>query len=48
MAKRNTQLLGQNSIFTPEVMDDIHIKSQLGRYRMRGMALMKKFLTGMI
>ena len=42
MAKRNTQLLGQNSIFTPEVMDDIHIKSQLGRYRMRGMALMKK------
>ena len=31
MAKRNTQLLGQNSIFTPEVMDDIHIKSQLGR-----------------
>ena len=42
MSKRNTQLLGQNSIFTPEVMDDIHIKSQLGRYRMRGMALMKK------
>ena len=23
-------------------MDDIHIKAQLGRYRMRGMALMKK------
>ena len=42
MSKRNTQLLGQNSIFTPEVMDDIHIKAQLGRYRMRGMALMKK------
>ena len=42
MTKRNTQLLGKNSIFTPEVMDDIHIKSQLGRYRMRGMALMKK------
>jgi glutamate synthase domain-containing protein 2 len=42
MTKRNTQLLGKNSIFTPEVMDDIHIKAQLGRYRMRGMALMKK------
>ncbi len=28
--------------FTPEVIDDIHIKAQLGRYRMRGMALMKK------
>ena len=48
MSKRNTQLLGQNSIFTPEVMDDIHIKAQLGRYRMRGMALMKKFPIGMI
>ena len=35
-------LLGQNAIFTPDVINDIHIKSQLGRYRMRGMALMKK------
>ena len=41
-AKRNKSLLGYNSIFTPEVIDDIHIKAQLGRYRMRGMALMKK------
>ena len=31
---RNKSLLGQNSIFTPEVIDDIHIKAQLGRYRM--------------
>ena len=37
-AKRNKSLLGYNSIFTPEVIDDIHIKAQLGRYRMRGMA----------
>ena len=36
--KRNKSLLGHNAIFTPEVIDDIHIKSQLGRYRMRGMA----------
>jgi len=35
-------ILGKNSIFTPNVINDIHIKSQLGRYRMRGMALMKK------
>ena len=43
--KKNGQdksLLGQNSIFTPDIINDIHIKSQLGRYRMRGMALMKK------
>ena len=35
-------ILGRNAIFTPNVINDIHIKSQLGRYRMRGMALMKK------
>jgi len=45
---KNKSLLGQNKIFTPEVIDDIHIKAQLGRYRMRGMALMKKFLHLMI
>ena len=42
---RNKSLLGHNAIFTPEVIDDIHIKAQLGRYRMRGMALMKKIPT---
>ena len=40
--KDEQSLLGQNSIFTPDVINDIHIKSELGRYRMRGMALMKK------
>ena len=33
-SKRNKSLLGYNAIFTPEVIDDIHIKAQLGRYRM--------------
>ena len=37
-AKQDKSLLGKNSIFTPDVINDIHIKSQLGRYRMRGMA----------
>ena len=32
VASRNKSLLGHNAIFTPEVMDDIHIKSELGRY----------------
>ena len=36
------QLLGHSQIFTPEVIDDIHIKSELGRYRMRGFSLFKK------
>ena len=37
--KRNKSLLGHNAIFTPEVIDDIHIKSQLGRYRMRAVCI---------
>ena len=28
--------------FTPEVINDIHVKSELGRYRMRGFSLFKK------
>ena len=28
-SKRNKSLLGYNQIFTPEVIDDIHIKSEL-------------------
>jgi glutamate synthase domain-containing protein 2 len=38
---RNKDVLGENYLFTPRVIDDIHIKAQLGRYRMRGMALFK-------
>ena len=34
--------LGKSQIFTPEVINDIHIKSELGRYRMRGFSLFKK------
>ena len=42
-AKRNTSILGHSKIFTPEVIDDIHIKSELGRYRMRGFSLFKSW-----
>ncbi|MGQ0658463.1 MAG: FMN-binding glutamate synthase family protein [Chromatiales bacterium] len=41
-AHRNTDLLGKSFIFPPQVIDDIHIKAQLGRYRMRGFSLFKK------
>jgi len=44
---RNTSRLGQSFIFPPEVMDDIHIKSELGRYRMRGFSLFSPFQVGM-
>jgi glutamate synthase domain-containing protein 2 len=43
--KRNRYNLGKSRIFTPEVIDDIHIKSELGRYRMRGFSLFKKIPT---
>ena len=39
---RNPQVLGRNFMFPPHVIDDIHIKANLGRYRMRGMALFKQ------
>jgi hypothetical protein len=29
-------------IFTPEVINDIHMKAELGRYRMRGFSMFKK------
>ena len=35
-------ILGHSKIFTPEVIDDIHVKSELGRYRMRGFSLFKQ------
>ena len=38
---KNT-VLGRSKIFTPEVIDDIHMKSELGRYRMRGFSMFKK------
>src|ERR1700691_5473641 len=41
-AEAKRYILGSSSIFTPQVMNDIHIKSELGRYRMRGFSLFKK------
>ena len=34
-------ILGRSPIFTPEVINDIHMKSELGRYRMRGFSIFK-------
>ena len=35
-------VLGHSRIFTPEVINDIHMKAELGRYRMRGFSMFKK------
>ena len=39
---RDTNRLGNSFVFPPHVIDDIHIKAELGRYRMRGFSLFKK------
>ena len=33
------EVLGRSRIFTPEVVNDIHMKAELGRYRMRGFSV---------
>ena len=43
--KRDPYNLGKSFMFPPEVINDIHIKSELGRYRMRGFSLFKKIPT---
>ena len=40
-APGSKDVLGHSRIFTPEVINDIHIKSELGRYRMRGFSIFK-------
>src|SRR5262245_6343675 len=41
-APAGREVLGRSPIFTPEVINDIHMKSELGRYRMRGFSMFKK------
>jgi glutamate synthase domain-containing protein 2 len=41
-APSRQDVLGRSPIFTPEVINDIHVKSELGRYRMRGFSMFKK------
>ena len=45
---RDVNRIGDSFIFPPRVMDDIHIKSELGRYRMRGFHCLRKSPIGMI
>src|SRR5438445_12594454 len=40
-APSQRNVLGHSRIFTPEVINDIHVKAELGRYRMRGFSMFK-------
>ncbi len=50
------EILGRSRIFTPEVVNDIHMKAELGRYRMRGFSIyglgsppeLQKFVCGKV
>ena len=44
-AESSRHLLGKSYVFTPDVINDIHIKAELGRYRMRGFSLFKRIPT---
>ena len=41
-APAGREVIGRSPIFTPEVINDIHMKAELGRYRMRGFSMFKK------
>jgi glutamate synthase domain-containing protein 2 len=41
-APAGREVIGHSPIFTPEVINDIHMKAELGRYRMRGFSMFKK------
>src|SRR5215468_11343574 len=41
-APSQSTILGRSQIFTPPVINDIHMKAELGRYRMRGFSIFKK------
>ena len=43
--KRDKDRIGSSFMFPPHVVDDIHVKAELGRYRMRGFSLFKKIPT---
>ena len=40
--RRSARYSARSPIFTPEVINDIHMKAELGRYRMRGFSMFKK------
>ena len=38
--------LRPSQIYRPDVMEDIHIKAELGRYRFRGFGTLRRSLPG--
>src|SRR5260370_18241874 len=38
-------LVRYGQLWSPEVMEDVHIKAELGRYRIRGFSTLRKFVS---
>src|SRR5712691_9097756 len=38
-------LVRYGQLWSPEVMEDVHVKAELGRYRIRGFSTLKKFVS---
>src|SRR5258707_12899443 len=38
-------LVRYGQLWSPEVMEDVHVKAELGRYRIRGFSTLRKFVS---
>src|SRR5260370_18936170 len=38
-------LVRYGQLWAPEVMEDVHVKAELGRYRIRGFSTLRKFVS---
>ena len=47
METKNPMVMNSSQIWPPWVMDDIHAKAELGRYRIRGFLPSRKSPTSM-
>jgi methylamine---glutamate N-methyltransferase subunit C len=45
LSESETPLVRYGQLWSPEVMEDVHVKAQLGRYRIRGFSTLRKFVS---
>jgi glutamate synthase domain-containing protein 2 len=45
MSNNEKPLLRYGQLWSPEIMEDVHVKAQLGRYRIRGFSTFRKFVS---
>ncbi|MGB8347721.1 MAG: FMN-binding glutamate synthase family protein, partial [Ktedonobacteraceae bacterium] len=45
LSESETPLIRYGQLWSPEIMEDVHVKAQLGRYRIRGFSTLRKFVS---